>query len=287
MFVPGHRERFLRSAVNSDADILLIDFEDSVQPKENKEIARELVKKLFKEGLFKGRRIFPRVNDLDSGDLLKDILAVAELGIEGFLYPKSNEPGDIIFFDKLLEAVENDLEIPVGTLKIIVLIETPAAVLNCEKICSASPRVIAATFGSEDYLAELQGNGGEDNSLLTMARAMIAMGARAAGVTPIDTVHVDINDLDGLERNIAISKSLGFDGMLVLHPKQIPLAHDGYSATTEEIEYAIELVRRYKDTVGCGQGIAYNDGVFVGPPLVRRAEKLLVKQFGSLDKIKK
>ena len=73
MFVPAHNERLMRSASKSDADILLLDIEDSVQPVENKQVARDCIIKYIKEGYFSDRVLFPRVNDRESGELLKDV----------------------------------------------------------------------------------------------------------------------------------------------------------------------------------------------------------------------
>ena len=73
IFVPGHNEKLMLSASRSEADVLLLDIEDSVQPPKNKAVARALIKKMVEEGIFSGRVIFPRVNDRESGQLLKDI----------------------------------------------------------------------------------------------------------------------------------------------------------------------------------------------------------------------
>src|SRR5690606_37712017 len=128
--------------------------------------------------------------------------------------------------------------IPVGTFKIIPLIETASAVMNVQEICLASPRVIAIAYGSEDFITDLEGIHDLNHESLFTPRAMIAMGARATGVIPIDTVHVRVHDLKDLEENLKVSKNLGFEGMLVLNPKEIPLVHQYYSPTQQEIEDA-------------------------------------------------
>jgi citrate lyase subunit beta/citryl-CoA lyase len=278
LFVPGHKEKMLRAAPASGADILLIDLEDSVQPASNKAVAREAVSRLLKEGVFSKSKVFVRVNDLQSGDLVRDLTATIALGVSGFLYPKASTAGDIIFFDKLLEAMEYDLGLEVGNLQIMVLIETAAAVLNCSEICSASKRIVAAAFGSEDYLAEIEGIGGQDNIHLNVPRAMIVLGARAAGVLAIDTVFIDIADIEGLHAQIRTSVDLGFDGMLALHPRQVSHINEGYKPSPIELQAARKTLELYDAAQKTGSGVAYVDGVFVGPPLVRRAKKLLDKR---------
>nr|NQU89777.1 CoA ester lyase [Bacteroidota bacterium] len=157
MFVPGHNERLLASASKSDADVLLLDLEDSVQPASNKQIARDRIKQWVGEGKFTNHLVFPRVNDRESGELLKDVHQLTIDGVDGFVYPKSKTGDDVYFFSKLLETVEYEKKIPVGTYKIIPLIETVAAALNAQDICKASKRVVAIAFGCEDFITDLGG----------------------------------------------------------------------------------------------------------------------------------
>ena len=157
MFVPGHNERLLASASKSEADVLLLDIEDSVQPVQNKQIARDKIKEWILKGVFKNHLVFPRVNDRESGQLLKDVYQLTIEGVHGFMYPKSKKGGDVYFIAKLLETIEYEKGIPVGTFKIIPLIETTAAVLNAQEICQASERVIAIAYGCEDFISDLGG----------------------------------------------------------------------------------------------------------------------------------
>ncbi|HIP34126.1 MAG TPA: CoA ester lyase [Bacteroidia bacterium] len=277
MFVPAHNERLMTSAVKSNADVLLLDIEDSVQPINNKQIARNTILKYINNGNFKNKVIFPRVNDRESGELLKDILQLTVDGVEGFMYPKAKNGKDVYFFDKLLETIEYEKNIPVGTYKIIPLIETASAVMNVQGICTASKRVIAIAYGSEDFITDLEGIHDLEHLSLLTPRAMIAMGARATGVIPIDTVHVRVHDLEDLEHNLHISKTLGFEGMLILNPKEIPLAHKYYSPTKKEINDAEEMLRLFDEAGKSGKGVALMKGKFIGPPMVSAAKKVLSK----------
>ena len=130
MFVPGHNERLLTSAAKSDADVLLLDVEDSVQPNANKQKARDKIIEFVNAGSFKNHKVFPRINDRESGELLRDLAQLTIEGIHGFMYPKSYSGKDIYFIDKLLEAIEYEKGFPVGTFKLIPLIETAAAVIR-------------------------------------------------------------------------------------------------------------------------------------------------------------
>lgn len=284
MFVPSHNEKLMTSASKSNADVLLLDIEDSVQPLSNKQVARDTIIKYIEEGRFIGKKVFPRVNDRESGQLLKDIMQLAIKGVDGFMYPKAKRGKDIYFFDKLLETIEYEKGLPIGTFKIIPLIETASAVMNVQEICTASSRVIAIAYGSEDFITDLEGiHDGQHNSLFT-PRAMIAMGARASGVIPIDTVHIKVHDLEDLEYNLKISKNLGFEGMLVLNPKEIPLVHRYYTPTELEIMEAKEMLLLAEEAKKEGEGVAIKNGKFIGPPMIKAALKILKKEMLRKDR---
>lgn len=279
MFVPAHNERLMESSTRVNADVLLLDIEDSVQPTENKQVARDNIIKYVSEGRFKDRPVFPRVNDRESGQLLKDVYQLTIEGVTGFMYPKSKRGEDIYFFGKLLETIEFEKGMPIGTFKIIALIETSSAVMNIQEICTACPtRLVAVAFGCEDFVTDLGGKHDEQGQSIYTARAIIAMGAKANGVIPIDTVHIKVHDLDDLEKNLVISKNLGFEGMLILNPKELLLAHRYFSPSPEETAWATEMLNLSAEAVAHGKGVAVKDGKFIGPPMVKMAEKILKKQ---------
>ncbi len=278
MFVPAHSERLMLSASRSNADILLLDIEDSVQPLENKQVARDNIVRFIREGFFKNRNLFPRVNDRESGQLLKDVYQLAIEGVSGFMYPKARCGEDIYFIGKLLETIEYDKGFAPGTFKLIPLIETTGAVMNIQDICKASPRVVAVAFGCEDYVADLEGKHDIEGQSIFFARNMIVNGAHNCGVAAIDTVHIRVHDLEDLEHNLILSKKLGFDGMLILNPKELPLCHRYYSPSPEEVEWAEEMVLLSEEAIREGRGVAVKDNKFIGPPMVKMAKEILAKQ---------
>ena len=277
MFVPAHNERLMNSATRTPADVLLLDIEDSVQPAENKQIARDNILRYIAEGRFNGRPLYPRINDRESGHLLQDVYQLTVPGIEGFVYPKATCGQDIYFIGKLLETIEYEKGVPIGTFKLIPLIETTGAVINIQEICKACSRVVAVAFGCEDFVTDLQGQHDIDGKSIYTARAMIAMAARACGVYPIDTVHIHVHDLEDLENNLILSKQLGFEGMLVLNPKELPLVHQYYSPSEEEVKWAEEMITLSNAAFTEGKGVAVKDNKFIGPPMLKMAKQILKK----------
>ena len=221
--------------------------------------------------------MFPRINDRESGHLLKDVYQLAIEGVSGFMYPKARRGEDIYFIGKLLETIEYDKGFAPGTFKLIPLIETTGAVMNIQDICKASPRVVAVAFGCEDYVTDLEGKHDIEGQSIFFARNMIVNGAHNCGVAAIDTVHIRVHDLEDLEHNLILSKKLGFDGMLILNPKELPLCHRYYSPSPEEVEWAEDMVRLSEEAVRQGKGVAVKDNKFIGPPMLKMAKEILKK----------
>lgn len=285
MFVPANNTKLLESALRRDADVLLLDIEDSVPP-HDKQLARDNIKEFVTANKDRQLQIFPRVNDRESGELLKDIYQLTIDGVTGFMYPKAKKGEDIYFFGKLLETIEYEKGLPIGSFKIIPLIETSAAVMNIQDICNSCTRVVAVAFGCEDFITDLQGKHDVQGSSIYTARSIIAMGARACGVIPIDTVHIRVHDLEDLERNIILARNLGFEGMLILNPIEIELAHKYFSPSPEEVSWAEDMLKLSKAAVSEGKGVAVKDGKFIGPPMVKMAEGILEKSRLSNNKTK-
>jgi len=277
MFVPANNEKFLDSSVKRDADVLLLDIEDSVPPVD-KQKARDNIKQFIQRPELNGRLVFPRVNDRESGELLRDVYQLTIPGIAGFMYPKSTKPEDVYFIGKLLETIEYEKGYPIGTFKLIPLIETAGAVINIKEICVASERVIAVAFGCEDYVSDMEGKHDIEGTSILTARNLIAIGARSCGVLPIDTVHIRVHDLEDLEKNLILSRNLGFEGMMVLSPRELSLVNKYYSPTQDELDWAEEMISLATAAQNEGRGVAMKGNKFIGPPMVKMAEKILKKQ---------
>lgn len=278
MFVPAHNQKLLESSIRREADAFLLDIEDSV-PKPDKQTARENIINYVNrpDVRERGRLIFPRVNDCESGELLKDLYALTIDGVAGFMYPKSTKGEDVYFVGKLLESIEYEKNIPIGTFKLIPLIETAGAIVNIKDICTASDRVIAVAFGCEDYVTDLGGKHDADGQSIFYARSIIANTARACGILPIDTVHIKVHDLEDLEKNLVVAKNLGFEGMMILNPKELPLCHQYFTPTSEEVLWAQEMLRLVDESIKEGKGVAVKDGKFIGPPMQKMAKNILFK----------
>lgn len=275
MFVPGHNEKLLNSAAKSDADVLLLDIEDSVPPL-NKPEARRIIKLYVEQKTFPNHPVFVRLNELSSGYLLQDVVELTIEGIEGFLLSKTNTTQDVEFLDRLLSEIEIKSGFQLGKFKIIPILETTASIINANEIAKSSKRIIAIGFGSEDFVSDLGGIRDFDTNVSIFSpRTWVAMVARANHIIPIDAAYIKVHDLEGLEAHLKVGKTLGYEGMWILHPKQNKLSNTYYSPTVSEINEAYEILELSKEANNISKGVAIINGKFIGPPLVVKANNII------------
>lgn len=265
LFVPGHIDKMVRNAASTHADCVVLDLEDAV-PQDQKTVGRTKIRDVLDVGIYRKKTVFCRINPIDTGLTLRDLEGVACEALHGFVYPMAYTADDIKKFDAQLSLIDVHLNLEKGHFSIIVLIETPMAVLNAYELAISSQRVIALLFGCEDFLAGMEARYGEMDMGLHTPRAIIAMAARAAGVEAIDTPYVRVHDLQGLKVFALRARDLGMSGMLVMTPNQIPVAHEVYTPSKQDVQDAEKTVVE-AETVGReGRGIAVIDGKFVSPP---------------------
>lgn len=274
LFVPGFNERYLSKASQCEADALIIDLEDSVAPN-LKQLARKVSLKYLPK--ISNKPLFVRINDRDTELAEDDIIQFIKPEITGFMLPKIYNPDDIKYFDEIITKYETEAGYSEDYFKMVPLIETAAAVMNVLSICHSSNRIIAIAFGSEDYLAEIEGFHAPGEPAFIYPRSQIVNAARSCGVLPIDTLHVNVHDLDELVEDLKLSRVLGFEGRLLMHPKELPHIHRYYSPDSDAAERADVTIRKSKQSASCGKQVACVRGEFIGPPLARRAGKILNK----------
>jgi citrate lyase subunit beta/citryl-CoA lyase len=151
------------------------------------------------------------------------------------------------------------------------IIESALGCFNALAIATASPNVVALTIGLEDYTADLGAERTREGRESLWARQVVVNAARAAGVTPIDTVFSDLSDMEGLRQSILEAKALGFEGKGCIHPRQIPVVHEAFAPSAEELEKAKRIVLAFEDAQGKGLGVVAFGSKMIDPPVVKRA----------------
>ena len=287
MFVPGHNLKLLDSASRSNADALLFDVEDSVQPPENKILARKVIVERTQDKVFDNFYKFARINEIGTEFFLQDVIQLTEANLDGFLLSKTESYEDVKFLDNLLTSIEIERGYESGKFKIVPILETTKSFVNTKEIATASDRIIAIGFGSEDFVSDLQGvrDNGTDISIFN-PRAYVAIVARAYNLEAIDAAYINVHDLEGLEKHLEVGKTLGYGGMWVLHPKQNSRVNRIYSPTKEEYLNAKRILELNKKAKELKMGVAIIEGTFIGPPVIIKANNILnrIKQIKLQNK---
>lgn len=274
LFVSANNQRFIEKAEKLNADALILDLEDSV-PEGQKNMAREIIADTLANDTLKSHTIFVRTNEIHSVHFMKDLDVSLHTDITGIMPPKIESREDLVFLDKLLTQKENEVGLPYGHFKLAPLIETSAAVLDLGKILEGQNRVVAICFGGEDYLNDIHGTHGFPPLAFDTPRALIAMAARTYGISPIDTPYLNLSDTDGFIKEKRMAYELGFEGSLLINPRQIELAHKCFMPSDEEIEQLQQLIESVSETEKSGENYGTMNGQVVGYAKKKRALKIL------------
>ena len=267
LYLPGNEPRFFLNASQHKPDAVILDLEDSVAPAA-KDAARILVRNAFRAVDFGECERMVRINQGDRG--LEDVDAVVPQNVHVLLIPKVESVEQVQAVNARAEKARlaAGLEDPCFLMPII---ESALGCFNALPIATVSPNVVALTIGLEDYTADLGAQRTAEGRESFWARQVIVNAARAAGVTPIDTVFSDFADTEGLRQACLEAKALGFEGKGCIHPKQISVVHEAFAPTSDEVEKAKRIVVAFEDAERRGLGVVALGSKMVDPPVVKRA----------------
>jgi len=274
LFVPGNNMRMLHKAGALDADAIIIDLEDAV-PMEDKETARVFVREGIETVGKEESMVFVRVNGLATGLASQDLEESVCEGLDGIVLPKTESDRDILDAEAILEKIEKQKGLRVGSIIIVPILETAKGVLKAAEVAFASKRVVGLSFGAVDFTRDLGVSLSKEGVELSYPRAYVALAARAAGIPAIDTVFIDIMDREGLIRDSKAAKQLGFRGKLLIHPNQIQPVNEVFSPTQQEVEYCKKVVAAFKEAQARGAGAISLDGKMIDYANYRQAEDVL------------
>ena len=248
LFIPGNNERFLKKSIKLQADILCFDLEDSV-PSNEKEAARILVARFLasRQG-DNDSFIYVRINSFDSGLVDGDLERIVMNGLDGIVLPKIGNSEEVIQIIHKIDAIVSKRNLTSG-IRIIPSIETARGVVNANSIASSHKNVTALVFGVFDYLYDMNIDVEYDDFVsYNYARSKIPVDARAAGIDALDGIWQNVNDIDGLIKDAAIAKKLGYSGKTLIHPSHINPVHDIFRPTKKQIEWAKKVLAALQDT---------------------------------------
>ena len=277
LFVPGHMEARIDKAVDSAADVVIIDLEDAV-PLAQKESARANAKAKLAE--YPDRQIIVRVNALGTGLVPDDLGELIGSGLSCVVLPKVESASDINAISNLLLDAEAKAGVRQGTVSVVPLIESAKGVFFVYPIVSEriDPRkVLTAAFGGADYALDMGVDLTSDASELAYARSVIPVACRAAEIgPPLDTPFmVDIRDLAGLRTDAQRARQMGFQGKMCIHPDQVAVCNAVFSPTQSEVDSARRIIEAFDQAKARGEGALSVDGRFVDRPVVERCRRIV------------
>lgn len=257
-------------------DCLVYDLEDSVSAGE-KDAARFLVCNAIKYQRPKDKYIVVRVNGIYSQELDEDLEAVVRAQPDAIRIPKVEYASEVAGIDQKITAIETKAGLPLGKIKLWCNIESYLGVLNAREIAKASPRVAAMALGAEDFTASMSAQRTKPGWEIFYARNAILMACREAGISAQDAVFSDINDQEGLERDLEMTRTLGFDGKTCVHPRQIDAVNACFTPSLKEVRYAQRVLAALEEAARNHTGVCTLDGGMVDKPMELRARTTLAK----------
>ncbi|MGN6325313.1 HpcH/HpaI aldolase/citrate lyase family protein [Pseudolysinimonas sp.] len=254
LFCPADRPDRYRKALDR-ADAVILDLEDAVAPD-----ARPAARAALAANPLDPARVIVRVNETGSADQAEDLAAVRAAAYRTVMIPKADA--------RLDDAALADLDV-------IALCETAAGVLDARALAER-PGVVALMWGAEDLVASLGGSASRDRAgayrdVARHARSTVLLAAGAAGAAAIDTVHLDIADLDGLAAEAEDAAAVGFAATACIHPSHVDVIRRAYAPSDVEVADA----RRIVDAAREHGGVFRLDGRMVDGPVIRHAESVL------------
>ena len=276
LFVPADSERKLARGLESGADALILDLEDSVAAT-NRPTARKHAREFLDAHRPDRVLRYVRINPLASGLALDDLAATVAGRPDGILLPKC-VPEDVRALDHYLSAFEAAAAAPVGKIRIVAIAtETPQAVFALGGYAGVSPRLEAVTWGAEDLSACLGGNNktidGEYDGPYRLARSLCLLAAAAAEVTAIDTIYTDFKDPEGLKAECLAARRSGFAAKMAIHPAQLATINEAFSVSTAERDWAERVVAAF--AANTHAGTLALDGKMIDKPHLTLARRLL------------
>lgn len=267
--MPGNNPGMLTTSDVLGADTIVFDLEDAVSLGE-KDSARALVKEALQFLHFTHSEVSVRINPFDSPYWQDDLKYIIEAMPDSIVIPKASvESVKAIEMEmtrlKALYGIEKEI-------RFILIIETAMGLVDIRNITESSPLIDGLILGAEDLSSDLGIKRTKTNKEIEYARFVLATTAKAFRIDAIDTPYTDIDDFEGLIKDTAFAKSIGFTGRLAINPRQVETLHEVFSPTAEDIEESLAILAEAEDAKEKGFGVFSYKGKMVDLPVIKRAE---------------
>ena len=274
LFLPGNTPNMLMNGGLLGADSIIFDLEDAVAP-DQKDAARELVKNALTALDFGKCEIIVRINSLETPYWELDLEEMLPLKPDVIMPTMVSGSQYIEKLVKKMDEIETRCGIPVGSTKLIPLLETAIGIERAYEIAVSTERMAALYLGAEDLTADLRCQRTKEGKEIAYARGRLVCAARAAGIEAYDTPFTDVEDLEGLEADARLAKALGYTGKAVISPRHVDCVNQVFSPSEKEIAYARDIFEAIRVAQEQGKGAISLRGKMIDAPIVLRAKIIL------------
>ena len=274
LYMPGDDRRKIEKATTLGVDCVCMDMEDGVAITQKTD-ARAIIAQAMKELNFGNAERCIRINSVGSGFEKWDLAAAVATNPDTIVVPKVEMAQQVRAISEYIEVYERSSKMPLGSIRMLVGVETAKGILNLKEIAEADRRLEAIIFGAEDYAASIGATRTKDATEVLYARSAVITACAANDLQAIDMVYIDFRDVDGLRTEALRGAGLGFSGKQIIHPNQVAAVQEAFTPSNEAIEYAQRVVEAFTASQKEGRGAFALDGKMIDMPLLKNAQKVL------------
>jgi citrate lyase subunit beta-like protein len=276
LYMPGDDFYKINKGATLGVDTVCMDMEDGVAYNRKDEARGTIVQALNQVDFGQSERL-ARINPVGSGLEQIDLDAVLPARPDGIVVPKVRTAAQLHWVDEQIARAETHLNVPLGSIALLAIIESAVSIVNLAEIAGSVPRLEALIFGSEDFASDLGAVRTREAWEVFYARSAVVTYAAAFQLQAIDMVYVDFRDSEGLHLEALEGARLGFSGKQVIHPNQVPVVQIAYTPTDEAIDHALRLIEAFQVVQESGSGAFAMNGKMVDAPMIKAAENILTR----------
>ena len=274
LYMPGDDRRKIEKSTTLGVDCVCMDMEDGVAISHKTE-ARAVIAQATKDLDFGNSERCIRINSVGSGFEKFDLAAAIATNPDSIVLPKVETAAQVRSISEYIEIYELSSKLNIGSIRLLVGVETAKGILNLKEIADADKRLDAIIFGAEDYAASVGATRTKEANEVLYARSAVVTACAANDLQAIDMVYIDFRDTDGLRLEAEQGAGLGFSGKQIIHPNQVEAVQEAFTPSAEAIEYAQRVIKAFAASQKEGKGAFALDGKMIDMPLLRNAKKVL------------
>ena len=274
LYMPGDDRRKIEKSTTLGVDSICMDLEDGTAINKKVE-ARTVITQAIKELDFGNSERCIRINSIGSGFEKDDLASALAAQPDSIVVPKIETAKQVKWVSEQIESFELSNQLKIGSIRLLVGVETAKGILHLKEIAEADKRLEAIIFGGEDYTASIGAVRTKSATELLYARQAVVTACAANNIQALDIVFIDFKDTEGLRAEAQEGAGFGFSGKQVIHPNQVQVTQEAFTPSDEAISYAKRVVESFEISQKEGKGAYALDGKMIDMPLLKNAQKVL------------